>query len=197
VAAVLLVLTGLLAGIGFALSTRSDAAPARESSTAARASQAHSGAPTTPQTRTSPARASPTVDDLVRRTDAPSASPEDLLQGLSDRRADALVARAVAGLALVDAEASPALSADAALVAGLTTSGQRWEGLRLEVAQAAVVTASSTRAVLRARVDWTAYRLVTGAGPLARPAATGEVLDFTLTRGARGWRIASISPPAT
>ncbi len=146
-----------------------------------------------------PARAvaPPTVDELVRRADAPAAAPQDLLQALSDRRAGALTARDVGGLGLVDEQGSPALMADTALLDELRRTGQRWEGLRLQVAQAALVTASGTRAVLRGRVDWTAYVLVSAAGRQAQPAATGEVLDFTLVRGARGWRVVSISPPAT
>ena len=144
-----------------------------------------------------PASTAQTVDELIRRSDAPSLAPEDLLQALSDRRVVALTSRDVGGLALVDVSASAALTYDAALVADLESAGHRWEGLRLEVAQVAVVTASSTRAVLRARVDWTAYVLITRSGRLQQPAATGEVLDFTLTRGARGWRVLSISPPAT
>ncbi|MEO7448584.1 MAG: serine/threonine-protein kinase [Humibacillus sp.] len=235
----LLLVTGLLAGLGFALSARSDAAttsasrtgptsrvdgleatstprttPRTTSSTTPRTTPTRARSPmpapplTTPSTTASPRAATTsvgpgpvstaqTVDDLIRRSDAPSLAPEALLQALSDRRAVALTTRDVGGLALVDATASAALTSDAALVADLESAGHRWEGLRLEVAQVAVVTASSTQAVLRARVDWTAYVLVTGSGRLQQPAATGEVLDFTLTRGARGWRVVSISPPAT
>ena len=56
---------------------------------------------------------------------------------------------------------------------------------------------TSTRAVVRARVDWTAYAVVGPGRRVERPAATGELLDFTLQRGAQGWRIAAISAPAT
>ena len=216
----LLLVTGLLAGLGFALSARSDAAttstprttPSRSTSPSTTPTRAQSRMPAaplaTPGTTASPGAATTfvgpgpastaqTVDELIRRSDAPSLAPEDLLQALSDRRVVALTSRDVGGLALVDVSASAALTYDAALVADLESAGHRWEGLRLEVAQVAVVTASSTRAVLRARVDWTAYVLITRSGRLQQPAATGEVLDFTLTRGARGWRVLSISPPAT
>ncbi len=144
----------------------------------------------------SPTRSADT-DVLLRRADAPRTFPHEVIQALSDRRAAALVARDPARLSHVDEPSSPAWAVDAALIAQLRTEGVRWEGLALEVAQAGSVSATSTRAVVRARVDWTAYDVVGPGRRLGQPAATGEVLDFTLQRGAQGWRIAAISAPAT
>ena len=137
------------------------------------------------------------ADGLLGRADAPSTSPLQVVQALSDRRAEALVARDPSRLARVDEPSSPAWAADAAVIERLRTEGVRWEGLALEVAQAAPVSATSTQSVVRARVDWTAYAVVGPGLRVEQPAATGEVLDFTLQRGAQGWRIAAISAPAT
>ncbi|MER7070818.1 protein kinase [Terrabacter sp. NPDC000476] len=136
---------------------------------------------------------------LLRAVSAPARSPEDLLQVLSDRRATALASRDPAGLAAVDATGSPSEAADRALVSELVRSGLRWQRLRLQVAEATYVGGSSTRAVLRARVDWTAYVVLGSDGSVTtRPADAGERLDFTVVRGAQGWRLRSVSaPPAT
>ena len=120
-----------------------------------------------------------------------------MLQALSDRRAEALVTRDPARLSRVDGPSSPAWAADAAVIDRLRTEGARWEGLALEVARAAPVAAASTRTVIRARVDWTAYAVVGRGKRVEQPAETGDVLDFTLVRTDLGWRIAAISAPAS
>ena len=137
------------------------------------------------------------ADMLLGRADAPRTLPHQVIQALSDRRAAALVAREPVRLSGVDEPSSSAWAADAALIARLRTEGVRWEGLALEVAQAGPVSVTGTRAVVRAREDWTAYAVVGPGRRVERPAATGELLDFTLQRGAQGWRIAAISAPAT
>ncbi len=139
------------------------------------------------------------VDRLVLEADSPARRPEDLLQALSDRRAVALVNRDVGALAAVHASGSASAASDAALVTRLSQTGVRWEGLRLEVAEAVHVSGDAGTAVLRARVDWTAYVVVSAGGSRSqRPADTGRVLDFALTRGAQGWRLKAVtSAPAT
>ncbi|WP_344256509.1 serine/threonine-protein kinase [Terrabacter carboxydivorans] len=139
-----------------------------------------------------------TADVLVDPT-SPSARAQDLLQALSDRRAEALVARDTTRLTLVHAPGSPSLANDQALVTELVDASTRWEGLRLEVAQAVFVSGTASEAVVRARVDWTAYAVVTASGQRTeRPADAGALLDFRLVRGAQGWRISAISAaPAT
>jgi len=130
---------------------------------------------------------------------SPAARSQELLQVLSDRRAAALVARDQAALADVHAPGSPSLASDRNLVSGLVGTRIRWEGLRLEVAEALFVSGSPSEAVVRARVDWTAYVVVTSTGArVDRAADVGRRLDFRLVRGAQGWRISAISAaPAT
>jgi serine/threonine-protein kinase len=140
-----------------------------------------------------------TADRVLRDPAGASTRPEDLLQALSDRRTAALVDRDASALTGVHAPGSPSLSSDRDLASGLVEARTRWEGLRLEVAEALYVTGSPTEAVVRARVDWTAYVVVTAGGArVGRPADVGRQLDFRLTRGAQGWRISAISAsPAT
>jgi serine/threonine-protein kinase len=138
------------------------------------------------------------TDRVLQDAASPSRRAEDLLQALSDRRAAALVSRDVTALSGVHAPGSPSLSSDRALVSGLVDSRTRWEGLRLEVAEAVFVSGSPSEAVVRARVDWTAYVLVTAAGTrVERPADVGRQLDFRLVRGDQGWRIGAISAGPT
>jgi serine/threonine-protein kinase len=139
------------------------------------------------------------LDRLVLEPDSPARRPEDLLQALSDRRAVALVNRDVGALAAVHASGSASAASDAALVTRLRQAGVRWEGLRLEVAEAVHVSGDARAAVLRARVDWTAYVVVSAGGSRSqRPADTGRVLDFVLARGNQGWRLKALTTaPAT
>ena len=142
----------------------------------------------------------PTADGRVLHdATSPAARSQELLQVLSDRRAAALVARDQAALADVHAPGSPSLASDRNLVSGLVGTRIRWEGLRLEVAEALFVSGSPSEAVVRARVDWTAYVVVTSTGArVDRAADVGRRLDFRLVRGAQGWRISAISAaPAT
>ena len=139
------------------------------------------------------------ADALLRDPTSPSSRPEDVLQVLSDRRASALTARDAAALGAVHAPGSASLASDHELVGALVKADTRWQGLRLEVAEARFVSGSPSAAVLRARVDWTAYVVVrSGHARTDEPADTGRELDFTLARGSQGWRISAISAaPAT
>ncbi|HET8988290.1 MAG TPA: serine/threonine-protein kinase [Humibacillus sp.] len=150
-------------------------------------------ASTTPTTAPSPAA----VEQLLLRGDAPRSAAHAVMQALSDRRASVLMAREPTLLTQVDQPSSPAWAADLADIERLRAEGARWEGLALEVAHATSVSVTSTRAVVRARVDWTAYAVVSPGQRIEQPAETGEVLDFTLVRGAQGWRLATISAPAS
>lgn len=141
-----------------------------------------------------------TADDAVLHDpSSPSRRPEEALQALSDRRSAALTAGDVRALGAVHAPGSPSLASDRDLLDALARTRTRWEGLRLEVAEARFVSGSPTAAVLRARVDWTAYVVVVdGHAPAQRPADRGRVLDFALARGSDGWRLSAISAaPAT
>jgi len=125
--------------------------------------------------------------------------PGDVLQALSDRRAAALVARDTAALGGVHARGSASGASDAALVGRLVDSRVRWVGLRLVVGEATYISGNATGAVLRARVDWTAYAVVMGDGARSgRTADTGRRLDFSLVRAAHGWRLTAVrTAPAT
>lgn len=148
---------------------------------------------------TRPASGAPATASMLVDPTSPSARAHDLLQALSDRRAEALVARDPARLALVHAPGSPSLASDRGLVSGLVDASTRWEGLRLEVAQAVFVSGTASEAVVRARVDWTAYAVVTASGQRTdRPADVGAQLEFRLVRGTQGWRISAVTAaPAT
>ena len=152
-------------------------------------------ASTTGTTATAPFASDRVLADPVSASERPA----DVLQALSDRRARALTARDASKLSAVHARGSASAASDAALVARLLDSRVRWEGLRLEVAEAAYVSGDTATAVLRARVDWTAYVVVSGDGARSeRPADRGRRLDFTLARGAQGWRLTAIrTAPAT
>ncbi|MFD1054076.1 serine/threonine-protein kinase [Terrabacter terrigena] len=165
---------------------------ARQAPTAGAAVTAATARPTpVPSISATPPSAS---DEVVRDATSPARRPEDLLQALSDRRARALVGLDESALGSVHASGSPSAASDAALVARLRESRVRWEGLRLEVAEAIHVSGDTGRAVLRARVDWTAYVVVSRDGRRSdRPADTGRRLDFALTRGSQGWRLTSIT----
>ena len=208
-----LVAVPLLAAAGWALAARAPAPSAPPASAATAVTLPVRATPTTsapaasaPATSASAtpapaesAAAASAAEKVVRDATSPSARPEDLLQLLSDRRSAALVERDVTALARVHAPGSPSLTSDRSLLSGLLEARTRWEGLRLEVAEALFVSGSPTDAVVRARVDWTAYVVVTAGGArLQRPADVGRQLDFRLTRGAQGWRISAISAsPAT
>ncbi|MGO4598848.1 protein kinase domain-containing protein [Terrabacter sp. 2RAF25] len=143
--------------------------------------------------------ASRSTDELVLDPTSPAQRPEDLLQALSDRRGGALLSLDERALAAVHAPHSASATSDAGLLTRLRDSRVRWEGLRLEVAEASYVSGDEAHAVLRARVDWTAYVVVSGDGARSqRPADTGRLLDFSLARGPQGWRLTDITTaPAT
>lgn len=194
-----LVVVPLLAAAGWAFAGQQPGSSAERAPATASAPTSPPAARTWPPPRTaSKSSASTATDVLVRHPASPSSRPEDVLQALSDRRSTALGSRDARALAAVHAPGSPSLVSDQQLVGALVKADTRWEGLRLEVAEARFVSGSPTRAVLRARVDWTAYVVVSGRTRTGKPADKGRELDFTLERGAQGWRISAISAaPAT
>ncbi|NUR86637.1 MAG: hypothetical protein HOY71_21330, partial [Nonomuraea sp.] len=131
---------------------------------------------------------------VVLDPDSAAHRPEDLLQALSDRRARVLMDGDPTALTAVHAPGSASAASDATLVGRMRGAGVRWEGLRLEVAEAVHVSGDAAHAVLRARVDWTAYVVVSADGARSqRPADTGLLLDFALTRAAQGWRLTAVT----
>jgi hypothetical protein len=111
---------------------------------------------------------------------------------------DALTARDPTRLSSVHVKESPSFHLDAGVIDELLTGGQRYEGLRMTVARASHLSGGPTRAVVRARVDIAAYDGVSDDGVhTEEPAARGEVLDFTLVWQSDGWRLESVSEPAS
>ena len=195
----------LLAAAGWALAARGpDARPLATPTAGPVAPRTATGVGATPAAVAPPPAPvapppAPAADRVLHDATSPAARAEELLKALSDRRAAALVARDEAALGGVHAPGSPSLASDRTLISGLRGARIRWEGLRLEVARAVFVSGSPSEAVVRARVDWTAYVLVTSAGArVDRAADVGRQLDFRLVRGGQGWRISAISAaPAT
>ena len=193
------VLAAVALGAG-ALTARSSAFAtdtAQHQASSAASSARAAPLPAQPTPTPTPTRQSEMQERVLRDADAPEMAAQDLLQALSDRRALALRRRAVAALSSVELTSSPAWAADAALIERLRKDATTWEGLGLEVARASPVSTDGTHAVVRARVDWTAYVARRAGRPLQQPAASGQLLDFTLVRGADGWRLAAVSAPAT
>lgn len=137
---------------------------------------------------------SPAAGDPVLDARAPRERPLALMQALSDRRATALVTRDARALAGVHVSGSPSYQADSSVVSELLKGHHSYAGLRLVVAHASLVAGTDDRTTIRSRVDWAAYTVIDGRGRrAARPAQHGDVLDFSLVRGADGWRIQYIS----
>lgn len=128
---------------------------------------------------------------------APRTSPDALLRILAERRTTLLVRRDPAALGGVHLGRSPAWAADAAVLAELERRGQRYDGLGVAAVRAESISATPDRAVIRGRVDLTAYVVVEASGERsARPATAGQQLDFVLVRTKDGWRIEAVSEPA-
>jgi hypothetical protein len=117
---------------------------------------------------------------------------------LAERRADLLVRGDLDALRGVHCDRSPSWAADAAVLADLEGRGLHYAGLGVASVTAQPVSVNAGRAVVRGRVDLTAYVVVdSSGGRTARPAVTGQELDFSLVRTPEGWRIESVSEPAS
>jgi hypothetical protein len=162
-----------------------------------------SGGPSSGDTTAAAARAEPAdpvaqPPDPLRSRTAVVEQPRAVIQALTDLRVDALTARDPTRLSSVHVKESPSFDLDAGVIDELLTGGQRYEGLRMTVARASHLSGGPTRAVVRARVDIAAYDGVSDDGVhTEEPAARGEVLDFTLVWQSDGWRLESVSEPAS
>lgn len=199
--------------VGALAVVRSSAAADRAPDAAARGSasvRTGPGAPTTappeaapseaaPPTATSRPAAPPTAADPVRLATAPRSDPTGLVRSLSLSRARALSAQDPSLLLLVHRQGSASWRLDTEVVRSLRSAHQRWEALRPTVAAARLVSLTNGRAVVRVRVDWADYTVVTSTGARQRRAAErGDTLDFGLVWQPQGWRLDSLSaPPAT
>lgn len=135
---------------------------------------------------------------LLRSRVAVREQPQVVIQALTDLRVRALTERKVASLVSVHVKGSPSFDLDAGMIAELLAAGQRYDGLSMTVDRAEHVSGGPTRAVIRARVDLGAYAVVSSQGsPVREAAVIGDVLDFTLVWQPDGWRIESVSEPAS
>lgn len=136
--------------------------------------------------------------DVTDDPQAPRTRAQSLMTTLAERRTALLVRRDSMALGDVHVRDSPSWRADAGLLDVLTRGGQRYDRLRVAAVEAEALSASADRAVLRSRVDLTAYEVVDElGGRTARPGVRGQMLDFALVRTAAGWRVESITVPAS
>jgi hypothetical protein len=151
-----------------------------------------------PSAATPSAAAPDAPRDVLADPLSPRTSPEALLRVLAERRADLLVRGDRDALRGVHRDRSPSWAADAAVLADLEGRGLHYAGLGVAAVTAQPVSAHAGKAVVRGRVDLTAYVVVdSSGGRTQRPAVTGQELDFSLVRTPEGWRIESVSEPAS
>ena len=165
-----------------------------ESATEVARTKQPAGSPTPGATRSGQSTARVAVPD-------PRRDPVAALQRLSDARASAWQRGLATALIAVDASGSPALQADTERLAGVQRDGGRYRDLafvvrdaRLEATPAAATRASTAAGghdavTLRARVDTTAYVVVSRAGEVRRPAQRGPEVLVDLVRTDAGWRV--------
>jgi hypothetical protein len=103
-------------------------------------------------TVTATAAATVTAAGSTPREDVPVESPEDAVRRLAEARALAFDQATVQALARVDEPGSPAMIADAALVARLNAQGLRLQGLTFRVSGVRVVSAPTGRTGQAGRV---------------------------------------------
>jgi hypothetical protein len=113
---------------------------------------------------------------------------------LADARAAAWRDATPSLLHAADARGSAMAARDAADVAEVERAGLRYTGLHYTVADVRVVSASTDRAVLRARVDAGPYTVTAATGSTPRPAVAGMPVLVDLVRTDVGWRMADLRP---
>ena len=130
------------------------------------------------------------------RTDAraPTGRASELLTVLAGARAAAWRDATPAHVDAADARGSALAARDAADVAEVERAGLRYTGLHYTVAEVRVVSASTDRAVLRARIDAGPYRVTAATGSTSRPAVPGIPVLVDLVRTDLGWRMADLRP---
>lgn len=125
---------------------------------------------------------------------AVAADPVGVLQALADARAAALEAADRSALTAAERSGSPADLGDAATVAQMKATGQRYAGLGFTVRRAVVRAVTATTATLEAVVDRGPYVLVDADGSRESvPAATSGPLVYHLSVEDGAWRMVSIS----
>ncbi len=188
---------GLLAGPG-ASALRDDptgagrAVPPSASVSASASAPAATAPPATaPVAAPAPARApvpaDPRSDPRAPRTDA-----TNLLVALAAERARAYREADPGPLAASESAGGELYARDRAAVEALRASGLRYAGLEYVVEEVAVVTASDTRAVLRARLGVAPYRVAGADEEVPNPGSAAAPVLVDLVRGGEGWRVTAL-----
>lgn len=137
----------------------------------------------------------PSADVRVDRQ-APAARTVALVVALSKTRSDVLTRQDRAGLAQVHRTQSPSWTADEKLIDALSAQHVRWESLRPSVTSARLIETAGDHAVVRAKVGWERYEVISADGARQQRAADpGSVLDFSLVWLPQGWRLEALSEP--
>ena len=156
------------------------------------------GAAPTPSGSTAPASATGTsraaATDPRADPRAPTTRASELLTVLADARAAAWRDATPAMLHAAVARGSAMAARDAADVAEVERAGLRYSGLHYTVADVRVVSATTSRAVLRATVDAGPYTVTAATGSTPRPAVAGTPVLVDLVRTDVGWRMADLRP---
>jgi hypothetical protein len=146
-------------------------------------------APSTSGAAATTLRADPRTDAAAPRT-----RPAELLGVLAEARAAAWREATPALLVEADAPRSAVAARDAAAVAELALARLRYAGLRYTVAEVTTISTTPDRAVLRARIDSSAYSVAAAAGSTSRPATSGTLVLVDLVRTDVGWRLSDLRP---
>jgi hypothetical protein len=118
------------------------------------------------------------------------------MQALADARAAAMGTADLTALSRLDAPHSEAMARDSAALRAMAERGERYDGVRLQVRSARLMSVSATAATIDAVVDTAAYRVVSAGGTREEPAAGGHVLRFALAWVGGRWLVASVRAPA-
>jgi hypothetical protein len=140
--------------------------------------------------------ASTAADPLTDRR-APSRDVPALMQALADARAAAMGSADPSALALLDAPQSEAMARDSAALRAMAERGERYDGVRLQLRSARLVSVTPTKATVDAAVDTAAYRVVAVGGTREVAATRGQVLRFGLVWVGGRWLVESVHEQGT
>jgi hypothetical protein len=137
------------------------------------------------------------IDHVAARNDRDAARerPLALVSELASARAAAWSSGRAARLVEVDAPGSPVLRRDTELLAEVQRAGGRYEGLTLRARDAALVSGGADRALVRASIDASAYRVHAQGATAHRPAVRGTPLLLELRWTTAGWRVHDVTAP--
>ena len=120
--------------------------------------------------------------------------PRSVLTSIADARAAALATGDTQALARVEASDGPMLVSDTETLAALSAADQSYAELSFTVRAAEWVSGDDAKALVRAVIDRSAYRVV---GPdeqsQAHPAQSGTTYTYELELVDGGWRLVTIT----